>query len=63
MNDYSPTVRLLIQNYLSFKDRASNDPDKNFKMFYTNLVATREQLIIDLANKIIKENEKRYGII
>ena len=62
MNDYTATIHMLTCKYIEFKECAANETDKNLKMFYENLVKTREQLLIDLANKIIKENEKRYRI-
>lgn len=62
MNDYSLAIDMMVCNYLKYKARAA---DKNSasstRMMYDGLVATREQALIELANKIIMENEK-YGI-
>ena len=63
MNDYSITVKLLTRNYLAYKAYAADKSSAyRTRMMYDGFVATREQALIDLANKIIMENQKYYGI-
>ena len=64
MNDYTYTINALLgSKYLLYKERAS-DPllNEHNRQLYASFVDTRETMIIDLANKVIKENEKYYGI-
>ena len=62
MNDYSDTIKILTLNYLKYRESAQ-DKTLSYKtrMMYDGFCASREQCIVDLANKIIKENERYYG--
>ena len=63
MTDYSTTVKLLTHNYLSYKERAADKSSAyRTRLMYDGFVATREQALIELANKIIAENERIYYI-
>ncbi len=61
MTDYSTTVKLLTLNYLSYKERAADKSSAyRTRLMYDGFIATREQALIELANKIIAENERIY---
>ena len=64
MTDYSETVKVLVLNYLKYRQMAA-DKSLSYKthMMYDGFVATREQGLIDLSNKIIKELERNHGIL
>ena len=61
MTDYSATVKLLTLNYLSYKERAADKSSAyRTRLMYDGFVATREQALIELANKIIEERKKFF---
>ena len=64
MTDYSETVKVLVLHYLKYREMAA-DKSLSYKtrMMYDGFVATREQGLIDLSNKIIKELERNHGIL
>lgn len=64
MNDYSVTMNVMLHNYMKYRESA-HDKTLSYRtrMMYDGFRATREQCIIDLANKIINEREKYYGIL
>ena len=64
MNDYSVTMNVLVLHYLKYSEMAA-DKSVSYKtrMMYDGFVATREQGLIDLSNKIIKELERNCGIL
>ena len=64
MNDYSETIKVLVLNYLKYREMAA-DKSLSYKtrMMYDGFCATREQCIVDLANKIIKELERNRGTL
>lgn len=61
MTDYSNIVRILLLNYMNYREGANN---KKFsyktRLMYDNFVAYRELRLIEIANEIISKNEKRY---
>lgn len=61
MNDYSVTIKVLVLNYLKYREMAA-DKSLSYKtrMMYDGFVATREQGLIELANKIIEERKKFF---
>ena len=61
MTDYSGVIRILLDNYMNYREGANN---KKFsyttRLMYDTFVARREQRLIELANKIISENQKKH---
>ena len=63
MTDYSHNIRILLHNYMNYREGANN---KNLsyktRLMYDTFVARREQRLIELANKIISENQKALHV-
>jgi len=65
MTDYSATIQMLTRHYLHFKEVVNNPRDHHSTVVERSrqYMEMREELLIDLSNKIIKELERNHGIL
>lgn len=63
MLDYTCIINSIVKNYMHNKSLAANKKlSYRTRLLFDRFAASYEKRLVDIANQIIEQNEKRYPI-